>query len=484
MNLQIEHIIIGIIAFTIGAILMYLFLNASRVHRNLFENLRETLGATQNDLDTHKALVSQFTGDKEMLEQRLLSEQELNRIQEHKISELMAKYDAVFNNYKLEKELNQEQQGRIQNNQSEIKDLNSTVATYSANNKALIEKLDTQKDEIVKLGEQTKLQFKEIAESLLKEKSHEFTQVNQKNINNILTPLNEKIKQFEQKVELSNKESNVRHAGLKELIHLIAAQSQKVTEEAGNLAKALKGDKKMQGNWGEVILQNILDKSGLEKGREYHLQQAERDHEGKLKKPDVVIDLPENKKIIIDSKVSLVAYEAFVSADDQATAEPHLKNHLIAIRKHIKDLSDKNYHSLYQIESPDFVMMFIPIETACSVALQRDGSLYSYAFDKNIIIVTPSTLLATMKTVESLWKNDKQNRFAAQIAQEAGKMYDKFVGFMEDMKKMGNQLNTVKNTYSDSMKKLGEGSGNLVRRAEKIKELGANTSKKLKIGAA
>jgi len=482
MQLQYEHIILGIIAFVIGALIIYLFLNASRVSRSVFDELKAALGATQNELDTQKALVSQFGSDREKLEKNLMSEQELNRKQEQSISELKANFDTITNRYQEEKLLNQEQQAKITGNQNEIIDLNNTLGTYSANNKALLEKLDTQKNEIVNLGEQNRLQFTAIAEKLLKEKTKEFTEVNQENIKNILNPLNEKIKDFEKKVELSNKESSARHSGLKELIKIISAQSQKVTDEAGNLAKALKGDKKMQGNWGEMVLQSILDKSGLEKGREYHVQQSERDHEGRLKKPDIVIDLPGNKKIIVDSKVSLVAYESFVSADDQEEAEGHVKNHTLAIRKHVKDLCDKNYQSLYQIESPDFVMMFIPIETAFSVALQKDRNLYSYAFDKNIIIVTPSTLLATLKTVESLWKNDKQNRYSAEIAEEAGKMYDKFVGFTEDMAKMGNQLNTVKNTYTTSMKKLSEGSGNLVRRAEKIKELGANTSKHLASG--
>jgi DNA recombination protein RmuC len=215
----------------------------------------------------------------------------------------------------------------------------------------------------------------------------------------------------------------------------------------------------------------------LQKDREYFLQKSERDADGALQKPDVVIELPDNKKIVIDSKVSLVAYDAMVAADDETDARKHRRNHALAIKNHINGLSAKNYHALYQVESPDYVLMFIPIDTAFSSAVSEDHTLFEYAFNKNIIIVTASTLLLSLKTFESLWKNEKQNKNALTIAAEAGKMYDKFAGFVEDMRKMGQQLNTVQKTYDGSMKKLSDGSGNLVRRAEKIKQLGANTNK-------
>ena len=233
----------------------------------------------------------------------------------------------------------------------------------------------------------------------------------------------------------------------------------------------------VQGNWGELILESVLDKSGLEKDREYFLQQT-FDHEGKQVRPDVIIHLPDGKRLIIDSKVSLTAYEQMIRAEDQAI-KTFEKAHLLSVRKHIDGLSAKNYHDVYQIESPDFVLLFIPIDTAFASAIKADPGLYQYAFDKNIVIVTPSTLLATLKTVDSLWKNEKQQKHALDIATEAGKMYDKFVGLVEDLDKLGKQMDTARGTYHDSMKKLKEGSGNLVGRAEKIKALGAKANKKL-----
>ena len=478
MEFQLAHIIIfAVLAFIAGVIISYLIVKSSRVARTLFDELKEKLGATQNELDTHKALVNQISNDKIEMQSKLLEEQSINKSQEQKIAGLIAKYDAIGQSYISEKAMNEKQQVEIGENQALINDLTKKVATYVANNQALIEKLDSQKEEILAIRKESELHFEKIANRLLEEKSDKFSKANKENIQQILTPLQEKIKAFEEKVDTSNKESVVRHTSLKQLIKDVNDQSQKVAQDANNLAKALKGDYKQQGNWGELVLQSILDKSGLELGREYFMQKSERDGEGKLQKPDVIIELPDNKRLIVDSKVSLVAYDSMVAADNKEDAEKHQKHHSLAVKNHINGLAAKNYHDLYQVESPDFVMMFIPIDTAFSAALKHDPTLFDYAFSKSIIIVTASTLLATLKTVETIWKNDKQNRYALEIAAEAGKMYDKFVGFAEDMQKMGNQLGTVQKTFEGSMKKLTDGSGNLVRRAEKIKELGANTNK-------
>ncbi|MCL4111163.1 UNVERIFIED_CONTAM: hypothetical protein GTU68_038505 [Idotea baltica] len=316
-----------------------------------------------------------------------------------------------------------------------------------------------------------------MATQLLEDKASRFSTSNKENMEQILAPLKTKIKEFEAKVETSNKESIARHSSLGEMIKQVNEESRRVAKDANNLAKALKGDFKKQGNWGELILSSLLEKSGLQKGREYFLQKSERNTDGSLLKPDVVIELPDDKKIVIDSKVSLVAYDAMVAADEEDDARKHRRNHALAIKNHIIGLSAKNYHALYQIESPDYVLMFIPIDTAFSAAVSEDHTLFEYAFNKNIIIVTASTLLLSLKTFESLWKNEKQNKNALDIAAEAGKMYDKFAGFVVDMKKIGQQLNTVQKTYEGSMKKLSDGSGNLVRRAERIKLLGANANK-------
>jgi DNA recombination protein RmuC len=319
--------------------------------------------------------------------------------------------------------------------------------------------------------------FENIAHRILSKQSAELDEKQKLGMKEVLEPLKERIKTFEDKIEKTNLETVRRHESLKEQMKFLYEKSDQVSKDANNLARALKGDYKKQGNWGELILESILDKSGLVKNREYFVQVSERNDQGQLYKPDVVIHLPDAKKLIIDSKVSLVAYENMINADDDDTQKIAHRAHVLAITNHINTLSQKNYHDLYKVESPDFVLMFIPIDTAFSAALQLDPNLYTYAFDRNIVIVTSSTLLATLKTVESMWRNDKQNRYAMEIAEEAGKMYDKFVGFAEDMDKLGKQLNTAQNTYHDSMKKLTTGTGNLVNRAEYIKSLGAKTNK-------
>lgn len=325
--------------------------------------------------------------------------------------------------------------------------------------------------------------FENIAHRILSKQSAEMDEKQKLGMKEVLEPLKERIKTFEDKIEKTNLETVQRHESLKEQMKFLYEKSDQVSKDANNLARALKGDYKKQGNWGELILESILDKSGLVKNREYFVQVSERNEQGQLYKPDVVIHLPDAKKLIIDSKVSLVAYENMINADDDDTQKIAHRAHVLAITNHINTLSQKNYHDLYKVESPDFVLMFIPIDTAFSAALQLDPNLYTYAFDRNIVIVTSSTLLATLKTVESMWRNDKQNRYAMEIAEEAGKMYDKFVGFAEDLDKLGKQLNTAQNTYHDSMKKLTTGTGNLVNRAEYIKSLGAKTNKFLPKGS-
>ena len=356
------------------------------------------------------------------------------------------------------------------------------VEYYSQNNTVLkteYKNLEEKYNELANNKEQQFQIFENIAHRILKSQSLSMADYQTKGIQNVLNPLKERIKSFEEKIEKSNLDSVKRHQSLKEQIKFLSAKSDKVALDANNLAQALKGNYKQQGNWGELILESILDKSGLQKDREYFVQVSKRDSNGKLLRPDVVIELPDSKKLIIDSKVSLSAFSRIIGADSEEEAIVHKNAHLLALRQHIDGLSKKNYHDLYHIQSPDFVMMFIPIDTAFIAALEMDSNLYNYAFDKNIVIVTSSTLLATLKTVETMWRNDKQKRHAVEISVEAGKMYDKFVNFLEDMKRLGHQIQTTQNTYNDSMKKLSTGSGNLIRKAEKVRDLGAKANKKL-----
>ena len=252
-----------------------------------------------------------------------------------------------------------------------------------------------------------------------------------------------------------------------------------MSKETINLTKALKGDSKMQGNWGELVLERVLEKSGLEKGREYEVQQSFTNEEGSRILPDVIINLPDGKKMVVDSKVSLTAYERYVNEDDDVQQNIYLKEHVNSVKRHVEQLSDKRYQDIYQMESPDFVLLFIPIEPAFALALQEDLNLYNKAFEKNIVIVTPSTLLATLRTIDSMWTNQKQQENAIEIARQAGALYDKFEGFVSDLIKIGKKMDEAKVEYSSAMNKLTEGKGNLVTSAEKLKKMGAKAKKAL-----
>ncbi len=335
-----------------------------------------------------------------------------------------------------------------------------------------------QKQEVGKLQEKFTKEFENLANRILDQKSEKFTLLNKENLQNILTPLNDKIKSFEEKVDKNSNDFIERHAQLGKQLQFLNAQNIKISEEATNLTKALKGDTQMQGSWGEMILESVLERSGLKKDCEYFVQQNFHTDEGKNIRPDVVINLPGNKKMIVDSKVSLVAYERCINENGENERNLHLKSHSVSVRKRVEELSAKNYHSLYDMESPDFVLLFIPIEAAFAMASHQHPSLYQEAFDKNIIIVTPTTLLAVLKTVDSMWQNEKQKQNAIDIATQAGALYDSFVNLTDDLIKVGRQIGTVQGSYDNAMKKL-TGKGNLINRVEKLKILGAKASKQL-----
>ena len=342
-----------------------------------------------------------------------------------------------------------------------------------------LQQLSAKRDaEIEERQEQLRKDFELLATKILDEKSEKFTLQNKENIKNILSPLQEKIKTFEEKVDSTQKESISMHSALKEQLLGLKDLNQKMTKEATNLTRALKGDSKTQGNWGELVLERVLEKSGLEKDREYFVQQSFTLENGSRVMPDVVLHLPDGKKMIIDSKVSLTDYERLVNADDDDRA-PFLKAHVNSIKKHVDQLSEKNYQDLYDIASPDFVLMFIPIEPAFAVVVNEDNSIYNRAFEKNIVIVTPATLLATLRTIDSMWNNEKQQQNAIEIAKQAGALYDKFEGLVNDLTGVGKKIDAAKSDYSSAMNKLVSGSGNLISRVEKIKKLGAKANKSL-----
>lgn len=357
--------------------------------------------------------------------------------------------------------------------------LNNQHTRLESDYRNLQETLKTQKEELNQIREKFTAEFKNMANEILEENSKKFTTHNKEQVDQLLKPLGEKIVAFEKKVEETNKENIERNSALKEQIAGFKELNQKITKEAENLVNALKGDTKAQGNWGEFILESILEKSGLEKQREYFVQQSYADEDGNRFQPDVVVKLPDDKSIIVDSKVSLIAYERYANTDDKEEKEKQIKAHLLSLRAHIKGLSEKNYQSLYGVEGLDFVLLFIPIEPAFSLAVQKDAELFNDAYSKNIVIVSPATLIATLRTIASIWKQEYQNRNAIEIAKEGGNLYDKFVAFTEDVKGIGRQLDLTQKVYVEAAKKLYEGKGNLINRAEKMKKLGAKATKNL-----
>ncbi|UOY07010.1 DNA recombination protein RmuC [Muricauda sp. SCSIO 64092] len=372
-------------------------------------------------------------------------------------------------------DLENEEKKQIQN---EKEQLGHQLVRYQADLENL-ERINTeQKEEVEKLQEKFTKDFENLANKILDEKSSKFTEQNQKNIKQILSPLQERIQLFEKKVEETQKENISIHSALKEQLLNLQNQNLKITQEAENLTKALKGDSKMQGNWGELVLERVLEKSGLEKDREYSVQQSFKREDGARVMPDVIIHLPDGKKMVVDSKVSLTDYERYTNAP-QDEKPRFLKDHINSLRKHVEQLSAKKYEDLYEMESPDFVLMFVPIEPAFAVAINEDNTIYNRAFEQNIVIVTPSTLLATLRTIDTMWSNEKQQRNAIEIARQAGALYDKFEGFVSDLTRVGKKMDEAKNEYRGAMNKLVEGRGNIVTSIEKLKKMGAKAKKSI-----
>jgi DNA recombination protein RmuC len=352
------------------------------------------------------------------------------------------------------------------------------IATLNAVNENLAGKLENQKIEIESLQKRLTTEFENIATKILKERSEEFSVSNHKNLSEILNPLKERIQLFEKKVDETYDKELRDKISLREEVRKLTELNTRVSQEANNLTKALKGDVKKQGNWGEVILERVLERSGLTRGQEYEREVVVEGNDALVQRPDVIIHLPDNKHVVIDSKVSLVAYERLMSAETEEHRVLYLKDHISSLRSHVKLLGEKNYQNAQNINTPDFVLMFLPIEASFSVAVQGDSEIFSYAWERKIVVVSPTTLLATLRTISSIWKQENQTKNAQEIARLSGALYDKFIGFAEDMAKIKANIDRTSGSYDDAMKKMKEGSGNIIRTAEKIKELGAKTGNK------
>ncbi len=427
-------------------------------------------------------IVTFFILNKKIQKQQIDSEQEKLTLQQKNIQEKfeLEKEKSLFEDRYLsilkEKEelLHQIQELRIENGiQSQ------QMARAEADFGNLQEKLESQKKEMEDLQQKFTAEFESIAAKILKQNTVEFSEANQKSITELILPLKEKIQLFEKKVEDTYEKGLKDQTDLKAELKKLHDLNLKISDEANNLTKALKGDVKKQGNWGEVILERILERSGLTEGREYEKQESVLSENGQRFQPDVVIHLPDQKHIVVDSKVSLIAYERLVNAENEKERLAFVKEHLQSMRSHIKILSEKHYQNSQGFNSPDFVLLFVPIESSFSIAVQEDQELFSYAWDNKVVIVSPSTLLATLRTIASIWQQENQTRNALEIARQSGALYDKFVGFIADIEAIGKSLDITRKTYDQATNKLYSGSGNLVKRVENIRKLGAKTTKEL-----
>ncbi len=364
-------------------------------------------------------------------------------------------------------------------NRNKVIELNNSLSGTEADYRNLQEKLNDQKKELDSIQEKFAVQFKNLANDIFEEKSRKFTEQNRSNISDLLKPLGDRIGEFEKKIDQTHRDAIEKNAGLFNELKNLKDLNLQMSEDARNLTRALKGDTKAQGTWGEFILESILEKTGLEKGREFLVQESFTNSEGRRQQPDVILNLPENKHIIIDSKVSLTAYNGYVNAETDEQRAGFLKSHIVSIRQHMRLLSEKNYQKNYSDNGLDFVIMFIPNEPAYLLAIQSDRTLYEEAFDKRIVFVSPTLLLPSLQLIKSAWRQEYQNRNVFEIAKRAGDLYDKFVGFTEDLLNLGRHLDSSKKFYEESMKKLTTGSGNLVSKVENLKKLGAKADKSI-----
>ncbi len=481
------YLIIGLIAGgVLGAVILYFALKSSMVSRSSYDLLNTLSIKTQSDLENSNLKIQE-------LNQIISKEKEANMLQQdllddlkNEFSKISAEYASLNIQFQELKQTNQRQTSQIETLILEKQTLFAKNSELSAKNEGLQQSLDTQKEEIVKIQEDSKLQFENLANKILEEKTEKFTALNQNNLKNILEPFQEKIADLKNKVNEAYEKENKERFSLAEKVKELAELNQQISEDAKKLTRALKGESKTQGNWGEMILESILEKSGLVKGREYFLEHELRDEDnkalfsefsGKKMRPDAVVKYPDERNVIIDSKVSLTAFTELVDETDADVYAIKLSQHLGSIKNHINQLSQKAYDDYGK--SLDFVMMFIPSEPAYIAAMQADQNLWNYAYERRILLLNPSNLITSLKLIADLWKREYQNRNSIEIADRGARLYDKFVGFVENLEKVGRNLDQAKNVYNDAYKQLHTGNDNLVIQTQKLKSLGIKNKKDL-----
>nr|WP_185208578.1 DNA recombination protein RmuC [Chryseobacterium sp. C3] len=481
------YLIIGFIAGGIlGAVILYFAQKSSTVSRNSYDELNNLHIKNSSDLENSNQKIQELT-------QNISREKEINAQQsdllndlKNEFAKISAEHASLNTQFSEQKEFNAKQNLQIENLLTEKQTLFAKNSELSAINESLQKSLQTQKEEIAKIQEESKLQFENLANKILEEKTEKFTTLNQNNLKTILEPFQERIVELKNRVNEAYEKENKERFSLAEKVKELAELNQQISEDAKKLTRALKGESKTQGNWGEMILESILEKSGLVKGREYFLEHELRDEDnkalfsefsGKKMRPDAVIKYPDERNVIIDSKVSLTAFTELVDETDQDVYLMKLNQHLSSIKSHITQLSQKAYDDYGK--SLDFVMMFIPSEPAYIAAMQADQNLWNFAYERRILLLNPSNLITSLKLIADLWKREYQNRNSMEIAERGAKLYDKFVGFIENLEKVGKNLDQAKNVYNDAYKQLSTGNDNLVIQTQKLKSLGIKNKKDL-----
>ena len=457
------------------------FLSQKRL-RALEQQLQQA-GVSMAVADEKLSKLGSYEAECAALQQQLMQAQTLNVELQTRLQE---QQNSVAERLRLLQDNETQLQRQFDSKHAEFTQLHRQLLQVQTEYTELNTRLqEQQKNHAEKIGllqdaeNQLKTQFENLAHKIFEERGKQFTEHNKVSMESLIAPLQQQLGEFKSRVESVYDNETKDRISLREEIVSLRRDTAQMNQEALNLTKALKGDNKLQGNWGEMILEKVLEQSGLRKGIEYESQSGFRDEDKRLFKPDVIVRLPENKDVIIDSKVSLAAYERYCSQDDEQSRAEALKQHTEAVRAHIKGLSNKDYSSLKGLRSLDFVLMFMPIEAAFMAAFQADEKLFNDAFEHKIVVVTPSTLLATLRTIQNIWRYEQQNENAKLIAEKAGSLYEKIRGFAEDIEKLGNQLHTVHRTYDGIVNKLSTGNGNLLRQASSFEELGVKIKKKL-----
>lgn len=483
--MDIIYFVSGVFAgLVLGVIIMRIILKTKVIEAvSEADNMANELRENYNKLDRQNAIVETSLKEKQIfisdISQKLEAGIGIRQEAERQSATFLAEKKNLQEDVNKLNESSILLENRFSAEQKAKMELEKQLAKLTVEKQGLAEKLENERKQLNEIQKKFTDEFENLANKILKQNTNDFNVVSAKNIGEMLNPLKEKLHSFEKKVgdtyEKGLKDQTDLKAELKKLHDL----SLRLDQDARNLTNALKSDTKKQGNWGEIILERVLERSGLIKNQEYFVQQTAKNEEGEMLRPDVVIKLPDNKHIIVDSKVSLTAYTQYVAEEDDLKADVALKLHLASVKKHIKELSAKSYDSLVGFNSPDFVLMFMPIEPAFSLAVQVDPELFNYAWKLRVVIVSPTTLLATLRTVASIWKYEKQNQNAMEIAERGGRLYDKFESFVKDIEAIGTNLNRAGKSYEDAHKKLTSGSGNLIRQVEQLKKMGVSSKKNL-----